>query len=154
MTRGAPNFGLAGVQGQDIPVFDQRQAVGGGGEVVEQRNLADAESILQRAGRELPGQVGQLGFPAIGRPGDTKTGGGNVRLVGDEVGEQVVESRGSPGWRSAGGEMMLEAPVVDLGQCQQGLGAAEIAAEDHVRRPPGRRCAGAGRSRRGGSPRT
>jgi hypothetical protein len=63
--------GLAGVQGEDVPVFNQRQAMCGSGEIVEQGDPADAESIFQRAG-SAAGQVGQFGLPAIGRPGTPK----------------------------------------------------------------------------------
>ena len=122
---------LSGMQRDDAFRLDQRQAVGGGGEIVGQRDARNGEATAEFACGERPRQVGELGVPAVGRPGDTEAGGGDGRAVGKKFVEHQLESR-----VVGAGEALLAddadaASRILLGQRQQGLGAAEVAAEDH-----------------------
>jgi len=122
---------LAGVQRDDALWLDERQAVGGGGEIVGQRDARNGEATAEFACGERPWQVGELGVPAVGRPGDAEAGGVDGRAVGKKFVEHALESR-----VVGAGEALLAddadaASRILLGQCQQGLGAAEVAAEEH-----------------------
>ena len=120
----------AAVQAMKIVGVERGQPVRSGGEVVEQADPAQSEAAAQRIGVEPPGQVGQLRRPAVGRAGDAEGGRGNRRRAGEKVGEQAVEV-GEIGAGVALATNDLRPPGNDFGKCQQGLGAAQVAAEDH-----------------------
>ena len=122
---------LAGVQCKDPFGFDQRQAVGGGGKIVGQRDARNGEPALQFVCRQRPRQVGELGVLAVGRPGDTEAGGGDGRAVGKKFVEQCLEVRVVGAGEALLADDAHAASRILLGQRQQGLGAAEVAAEEH-----------------------
>ncbi len=106
--------------------------MGGGGEVVGQRHPRYAKAPAQFGRSKRPRQIGQFGAVPVGRAGDAEAGGFDGRAVDEEFAEQRVESR-----VVGAGETLLmddaDPARIAFRQRQQGLGAAEVAAENHHR---------------------
>ena len=124
------------MQRQDFSCVEPVEPLRSRREVVEQRDAADAETLLQRLGVQRPRQIGQLRLPAVGWPGNPQAGIADGRRTGEKIGQQSLEAA------VVGAGIALPAhdarpSVDDFGQREQRLGAAEVAAEDHTQTATG-----------------
>ena len=121
------------VQGHEVAAPEQADAVGVRDQVVDEADAREAQALRHVPGVDHPGEVGGLAAPVADRAGDAEGGPGDLgRMQREELLERRLEAR-----PLAAREGRLEADLQAFGAAseerQPGVGAADVAREDHDR---------------------
>ena len=123
---GFARMSLAVMERQPVDGSEERDAEGDGGEIVDERDVADAEDFAEFRRRDHPLQICHLGPIPENWPGDREAGSINrLFAASDELRQQGIERR-------IGGafEAHLHRDLVLINAAEQRLRAANVAGDD------------------------
>ncbi len=130
--------GLALVEGVELRLLQDLDAVGGGFEVVDESDALDAERLGERRVVDFPGEVRRLDAPARDRAGDAEAGvrdGLGRAVLGDELGEDGFERAVLAARIALLDDGAAELLPVRLDQRDVGFRAPDVSGDYHFARP-------------------